>query len=606
MSDSAHRSAPALRRRSELSSAETWNLESVFATNADWESAREQMLSRIPELDAYRGRTGSSAAVLLEVLNLRDELRKRVDQVDVYAYLRRAEDATNQESAALAERANNLDAAFSSAASFIQPEILALPHETIEAYIEEEPGLELYRHFFNKLARMRDHVRSAEIEELLAQADNVMYGFAGVRGALENADLDLGKITDENGQEVQLGQGNVQHYLHSTDRDLRRRAWISSADAYLSKKNTFAGTLSGGIKRDVFNMRARNFSSSLDAALYPNAIPTEVFHNLVDTVWKNLPTWHRYFEIRKRVLGLDVQHEWDIAAPLSDDAPEISFDEGMQIILESLAPLGEEYVGIVRQGVADRWVDAWPNIGKGGGAFSAGTNGTLPFISMSYQNDLGSVSTLTHELGHSMHSYYTWQNQPSTYSHYSMFVAEAASNMHQTLLGQHLFGQERDTAFQIAMIEERMGNHLRYFFTMPILAKFELDCHEKVERGEALTADSMTATLAGIYNEAYGGHVEVDHDRMGITWARFPHLFANFYVFQYATGISAAAAMGQQVISEGEPARQRYLEFLKAGDSKFPIDALRDAGIDMRDPAPVQAAFDILAGYVDRLDELTR
>lgn len=606
MTDTTNRPAQALPRRSELQKEHTWDLENMFPTVEEWEAAYKKTEGRKGELESYRGRVGSSAATLLEALTLYDEISGEANRINVYAYLRRAEDATNANSAALADRAGNLGSALGAAAAYIEPEILALDPDTLAGYIQSEPGLAAYQHYFDKLGRMREHVRSAEVEELMAQAANVMGGFSSVRGALENADLDLGTITDRDGNDVQLSQGNLSHYLHDTDREVRRAAWVSAADAYLSMKNTFAGTLAGGIKRDVFNMRARKFNSSLEASLYPNAIPTEVFHNLIDTVWKNLPTWHKYFAIRRRVLGLDVHHEWDITAPLTTGGPEIPFEQGMEIILESLAPLGEEYVGIVRQGVADRWVDAQANIGKGGGAFSAGTPGTFPYISMSYQNDLASVSTLTHELGHSLHSYYAWQNQPEVYSHYTMFAAEVASNTHQALLGAHLFGQERDRAFQIAMIEERMGNHLRYFFTMPILARFELDCHERVERGEALTADGMIETLAGIYKEAYGGEVEVDEQRMCITWARFPHLFANFYVFQYATGISAAAAMGRNVQDEGQPAAERYLNFVKAGDSQFPIDALRAAGIDMRDPAPVQAAFDILAGYVDRLDELTQ
>ncbi len=606
MTDTTNRLAHALPKRSELKKEHTWDLEDMFPTVADWEAAYKKTEARKGELESYRGQVGSSAATLLEALTLQDEISGEANRINVYAYLRRAEDATNATSAALADRAGNLGSALGAAAAYIEPEILALDPETLAGYITSEPGLAAYQQYFDKLGRMREHVRSAEVEELMAQAANVMGGFGAVRSALENADLDLGTITDSDGNDVQLSQGNLSHYLHDTDREVRRTAWISAADAYLGMKNTFAGTLAGGVKRDVFNMRARKFSSSLEASLYPNAIPTEVFHNLIVTVWKNLPTWHKYFAIRRRVLGLDVHHEWDITAPLTTNGPEIPFEQGMEIILESLAPLGEEYVEIVRQGVADRWVDPYANVGKGGGAFSAGTPGTFPYISMSYQNDLSSVSTLTHELGHSLHSYYTWQNQPEGYSHYTMFAAEAASNMHQALLGAHLFGQERDRAFQIAMIEERMGNHLRYFFTMPILAKFELDCHERVERGEALTADSMIETLAGIYQDAYGGQVEVDEQRMGITWARFPHLFANFYVFQYATGISAAAAMGSNVLDEGQPAADRYLNFIKAGDSQFPIDALRAAGIDMRDPAPIQAAFDILAGYVDRLDALTR
>jgi oligoendopeptidase F len=338
---SAHdRTTQSLPRRSNLKVEDTWNLESMFRTDEEWHAAYHHVEGRLPELEAYRGRTGESAATLLTALQLRDELRKAVDKVDVYAYLRRAEDATNPDSAALAERASNLDSALESAASFIEPEILRLSGETIRQFVESEPRLAIFQHYLEKLGRMQAHVRSAEVEELLAQANNVMGGFAGVRGALENADLHLGRIQDHDGNTVELSQGNYLQYLRDTNRDVRRNTWISTSDAYLSKKNTFAGTLAGGVKRDVFNMRARNFSSSLEASLFPNAIPIEVFHNLIDTVWNNLPTWHRYFEIRKRILGLDTQHEWDITAPLTTDGPDLSFDDGMTIILDSLVPLG--------------------------------------------------------------------------------------------------------------------------------------------------------------------------------------------------------------------------------------------------------------------------
>ena len=530
-----------------------------------------------------------------------------VSRVAVYASMRRAEDATNAVATALADRASGLMARAAAAASFYEPEILALDLASLERYLEEDPGLAPYRHYFAKLGAMRRHVRSHEVEEVLAQVRDVAATFGSIRGALENAELDLGEIADEEGRPVKLGQGNLLKYLHSADRGVRRAAWESSADAYGRFQHTFAGTLAGAVKRDVFYARARHYGSSLEAALAPNQIPVEVFHNLLDTVWRNFPTWQRYFAVRKRILGLDAFHAWDITAPLSRDEPTIPFEQGVEMICESLAPLGEEYVGIVRRGIAERWVDRFANVGKGGGAFSSGAPGTHPFIMMNYQDTLGSVSTLAHELGHSLHSYYTWQTQPPIYGRYSMFVAEAASNMHQALMGAHLLERHRDDpAFQVALIEERMGNHLRYLFTMPILARFELDCHERVERGEALSAAGMTQALAELYRQGYGDTVVIDEPRMGITWARFPHLFANFYVFQYATGIAAAAALARQVRAEGEPAARRYVEFLKTGDAAFPIDALAAAGVDMRDPAPVQAAFDILAGYVERLDELTR
>ncbi|CAN5185428.1 hypothetical protein BH23CHL1_BH23CHL1_21640 [soil metagenome] len=360
MTDTTSRLAHALPKRSELRKEHTWDLEHMFPAVTDWEAAYKKAEARKGELESYRGRVGSSAATLLEALTLQDEISGEANRINVYAYLRRAEDATNATSAALADRAGNLGSALGAAAAYIEPEILALDPETLARYITSEPGLAAYQQYFEKLGRMREHVRSAEVEELMAQAANVMGGFGAVRSALENADLDLGTITDSDGNDVQLSQGNLSHYLHDTDREVRRTAWISAADAYLGMKNTFAGTLAGGVKRDVFNMRARKFSSSLEASLYPNAIPTEVFHNLIDTVWKNLPTWHKYFAIRRRVLGLDVHHEWDITAPLTTDGPEIPFEQGMEIILESLAPLGEEYVEIVRQGVADRWWTPMP------------------------------------------------------------------------------------------------------------------------------------------------------------------------------------------------------------------------------------------------------
>jgi oligoendopeptidase F len=356
------------------------------------------------------------------------------------------------------------------------------------------------------------------------------------------------------------------------------------------------------VKRDVFYAKTRAYPSSLEAALAPYAIPTEVFFNLVETVWCNFPVWHRYFAARRRLLGLDQLHGYDLTAPLVADPPRIPFADGAEMIAETLAPLGAEYVAIVRQGIADRWVDRAPNVGKGSGAFSSGTQGTHPFISMVYDDDLESVSTLTHELGHSLHSYYAWQTQPATYADYSMFAAETASNMHQALMGAALLAKDQSRAWTIAVIQERMSNLMRYLFTMPILARFELDCHERVERGQALTADGMSATLFDLYRQGYGDELVLDEPRMGITWARFPHLFGNFYVFQYATGISAAHALAAKVREEGPEAARTYVDFLRSGGSRDPLDALLSAGIDMRSPEPVQRAFDVLDGYVRQLE----
>jgi oligoendopeptidase F len=507
----------------------------------------------------------------------------------------------------MADRAIGLASRADAASSFLGPEIAALSDATIAEWMGQEPGLEPYRHALTRISRLRSRIRSVEVEEILARAGEMAAASEITQSVLEDGELPLGQITDEAGQAVRLAQGNLNRFLDSTDRRVRQEAWEQSADAYLAFRNTFAATLAGAVKRDVFYARARGYDSSLEAALAGDNIPVAVFHNLLDTVWKHFPVWHRYFNVRRRLLGLPEGdlHGYDLEAPLAEQ-PSFPWDRGVETILAALAPLGPDYVAEVRRGMAERWTDRCANLGKGGGAFSSGTFGTEPFISMTWQDNLTSVSTLAHELGHSMHSLLTWRNQPVTYANYGMSAAETASNLNQALMGAHLLAERDDRDWTIAVIEERMANFMRYLFTMPILARFELAAHERVEAGGALSADWMSQTLLGCYREGYGREVVVDPPRMGITWARFSHLFMNFYVFQYGVGISAAAALSQAILTEGEPARERYLTFLRAGGSVDPIVALRDAGVDMSSPEPIERAFALLSGYVDRLEEFAR
>jgi oligoendopeptidase F len=597
--------ATAVPPRAEVPVEETWALETVFATDDAWEKAFEDSGERLRAVEAFRGRIAEGAATLLAALRAADNLTEAVWKVLVYALLRRSEDATNAHAGEMADRSIGLATRAEAAGSFVGPEIAALSDETIADWLTQEPGLESYRHALMRISRLRAHIRSVEVEEILARAGEVAAASEITHSVLEDGELPLGQITDESGQTVRLAQGNLNRFLDSADRRVRQEAWERSADAYLAFRNTFAATLAGAVKRDVFYARARGYDSSLEAALAGDNIPREVFHNLLDTVWKHLPVWHRYFSVRRRLLGLregDL-HGYDLEAPLAEQ-PSFPWERGVETILASVAPLGLEYVAEARRGLFERWTDRCANLGKGGGAFSSGTFGTEPFISMTWQDNLTSVSTLAHELGHSMHSLLTWRNQPMTYARYGMSAAETASNLNQALMGTHMLAERDDRDWTIAVIEERMANYMRYLFTMPMLARFELAAHERVEAGGALSADWMSQTLLGFYREGYGSEVVIDAPRMGITWARFSHLFMNFYVFQYGIGIAAAAALSEAILTEGEPARERYLTFLRAGGSVDPIVALRDAGIDMSSPEPIERAFALMSRYVDQLEEL--
>ncbi|NLD73053.1 MAG: oligoendopeptidase F family protein, partial [Chloroflexi bacterium] len=425
-------------------------------------------------------------------------------------------------------------------------------------------------------------------------------------GILADADLTFEPARGADGEPREVAQGTLDALLMDDDREVRRTAWESYADAHLATRNTMATIMATGVKQRVFTARARRYETALEASLDANNIPVAVYHNVVDTFRANLHVWHKYWRIRRRALGYDTLHVYDIKAPLSKTKPRVSLDEAIEHVTTGLRSLGQEYVETVRRGVVEeRWVDLLPNRGKRAGAFSTGMPGTNPFILMSYTNDLESVSTLAHELGHSMHSYHTWRTQPLVYADYSIFAAEVPSNLSQALVRRHLLETHDDPAFQVAVIEEAMSNFHRYFFLMPTLARFELEIHSRVERGEALTAQSMMELMTSLFREGYGDGVEVDDERVGITWAEFPtHLYLNYYVFQYTTGISGAHALAEPILAGEEGALQRYLEFLSTGSSVYPLDALQRAGVDMTTPAPIEAAFRYLEGLVDRLDGL--
>ncbi|MBO0706187.1 MAG: oligoendopeptidase F family protein, partial [Candidatus Dormibacteraeota bacterium] len=424
-------------------------------------------------------------------------------------------------------------------------------------------------------------------------------------GVLADAELAFARAVDSRSQTHQVAHGTLEELLTSDDRELRRGAWTSYADAHLAVRRTLAACLSAGVKRDVFLARARSYGSSLEAAMVPNDIPLPVFNNVVEAFRAHLPIWHRYWRLRRRALGVDRLREYDVRAPLAPPL-QIPYPQAVAWIGDGLRPLGDDYVEILRRGaLEDRWVDVYPNQGKRLGAFSTGVPGTHPFVFLSYTGSIFSLSTLAHELGHSMHRYLTSEHQPFVYANYGIFAAEVASNMHQALVRAHLLREHPDRGFQLAVCEEAIGNFHRYLLVMPTLARLELEIHERVERGEPLTADGMTALMADLLAEAYGGEIEMDRERSGSMWAQFhTHLYNNFYVYQYTTGIAGAQALAAQVLEEGAPAAERYRAFLSAGSSLYPLDALGRAGVDLTARAPVDHAFAALDGFVARLEEL--
>lgn len=593
--------------RNQIAKEHTWNDESVFASPDAWAAELKAVTDALPTLEPFQGKLSESAAKLADWLEASEGIARRVNKLAFYARMSQAVETTNQAAISMVGQVGALASRFGAAVAFARPEMLALGEEKIMAWVHAEPRLNHYQQSFNNLFRQQTHVRSGEVEAVLALAGEVFSQVDNTEEMLTSADLTFRPATSASGEVIPLSQGNVDTLLDSPDRETRRTAWESYQDGYLAMKNTLASNYIASVKRDVFYARARRYASALEAALFRENIPTSVFYSLIDTYRKHIPTWHKYWAIRRRALGVETLNPYDIWAPLTKTPPQVSYQQAVDWICAGMQPLGETYVNALRQGcLEDRWVDIYPNEAKTAGAFSYGSYDTYPFIMMSFDNTLGAMSTLAHELGHSMHSYFTRKTQPFVYGNYSLFVAEVASNFNQAMVRANLFKTNDDPTFQIAVIEEAMNNLHRYFFIMPTLARFELEVHERIERGAGVTAADMITLMADLFSEGYGSEMHVDRERVGITWAQFGHLYSNFYVFQYATGISAAHALAGR-IQEGVPsAADAYLQFLSAGSSVYQVDALKAAGVDMSTPEAVERTFAVLASYVDRLDTLTK
>ncbi len=584
----------------------TWGAEGVFATPVEWEAELEALLASLPILEGFQGRVADDARSLGEAFRARDAVLRRLGRLMAYAELAYAVETTDTEAVARYGRAQAAAAQVGAATAFVDPEVIAAGRERVDEWLVTDPSLGVYGHAIDNLFRIEAHTRSAEVEEVLGLARDAFAGAYNAYSAFTDSDLVFEPALSSDGEPFPVTQGTIDAILAHPDRELRRRGWESYSDGYLGARSLLAATVSITAKQALFSARVRRYPSALAASLDRSNVPVEVFDNLISVFEANLPTWHRYWRSRRDVLGLERLAPYDVAAPLGETTPLFSYEQCVDWVCESLAPLGDEYAETVRRGcLEERWVDVYPTAGKMGGAFSAGAPGTSPFIVMNFDGTASSLGTLAHEIGHSMHSYRAWEAQPRPYTHYSLFVAEVASNFHQALLRAHLLATVTDPAILLAVLDEAMANFYRYFFVMPTLARLEREMHGRVARGEGLTAALLGEHTADLFAEGFGPAAEIDRERLGITWAKFAHLYEPFYVFQYATGISAAHALAGGVLAGAERAADNYLAFLSAGDSLYPLDALRLAGVDMAGPESVEAAFAVLASLVDRIEAIT-
>jgi oligoendopeptidase F len=591
-------------RREAIPAEFKWRLETIFASDEDWEREYEALSAAYPKLASFAGRLGEGPDVLLACLRARDETFRRLEKLFVYAHLRRDEDATRARYQDMVGRATNLYSRAEQTVSYLEPELVALPDERLEAFYAAEPDLALYRRYLAEVRRQRDHVRSPEVEELLAAYGEVEAAPANIFHILNDADLELPVIEDDEGQPVKLSHGRYLQYLRSRDRRVRKAAFEGMLGTYRRFARTIGAVYEAAVKATVFVARARRYPSTLAMALDSAEVPVEVYDRLIETVHQHLPALHRYLDLRRRVLGLPELHMYDLYVPIVGEADRrFPWAEAKRLVTEALTALGEDYAREVAEGLESGWVDVYENVGKRSGGYSSGAYDTQPFILLNYQDALDDVYTLAHELGHSMHSLYTRRRQPWVYGHYKLFVAEVASTLNEALLSHHLLSTSDDRALRLHVLNHDLEHIRTTLYRQTLFAEFEREVHRRAEAGDALTADTLSELYLDVNRRYYGAAVDVD-ELIAYEWARIPHFFRPFYVYQYATGLSAAEALALRVIEEGEPAVARYRGFLAAGDSDGPIELLRQAGVDMTTAEPVAAALRLFDRRVQELERL--
>ena len=581
-----------------------WDLSDMYRDPQAWEVDREKFIDALPTLERFRGQLSTDGPTLLAAIEAMQSVETIIANLYVYAGLRSYEDTRVSENAARFSEAQSLYARYQETQSFFTPELLAIPEHTLSQLLASTPGLAVYTHYLEEIARMRPYTLSEAEEKLLAMASDPLDKFDSVFTAIDSSDLQFGTVVDSDGNEVELTNSRYGAFLHSTDRRVREDAWKGLFEGYSALNHTLAANYEGHVKSRVFFARARGFESRLEHATYVNAIPVEIFNNLLTTARAGSAPLQRYLNLRKEALGVERLEIWDMYAPIVPPTlADISFEDAKQLVADALTPLGQEYIDIYWKGFEEGWVDAMANRGKRGGAYSWGTYTSKPYLSMNYEGTLNNVSTLAHEYGHSIHSYLTRSNQPQVYGDYKTFIAEVASMTNEAILMQKMLSESSSAGERAYLLSSYLDEFRGGFYRQASFADFEARAHAKVEAGEALTADVLNNLYADVFADYYGDAVHADELNQ-IEWSRIPHFLRsdNFYVYQYSTSFVAATALAKMIIEEGGPARERYLTMLKSGSNDYPVALLKKAGIDMTSTAPMEATIAVFDDLVDQLE----
>ena len=593
----------AYESREEIDSKYKWDLSSMFPSDEAFEAGLEELKAYCPKLLAFKGKISTSAQALLEFLQLEDQMTLLLYKIINYAERKSDEDTRVAKYQAYVANATSAYTQVGEATSWFAAELLAIPAESVEKFYAEVPALEFYRRKLNKILNQREHTLSAEEEALLARAEELAVQPTNIFSMFDDADLTFDDAVDSEGKTHKLTSGSFVPLLMDADRVLRESAFKQLYSRFGEFRNTSAAILTSQVKNLQFFSSSRKYASSLEAALAENEIPVEVYNNLIDAVHQNFPAFYKYVDLRKRVMGLDELHFWDVYTPLVDDVDmKFTYEEACDLIVKALAPMGEEYVGLVKKGLESRWVDVYETPGKRSGAYSAGGKGMNPVMLLNFQGGLDDVYTLIHEMGHSLHTYFSSHNQEITYSDYSIFVAEVASTCNEALLSHYLLEHETNPARHAYILNHFLEGFRGTIYRQCMFAEFERDISQMNADGVALNAEVLSERYGKLCAEYFGPGIELDEE-IKLEWSRIPHFYYNFYVYQYCIGFSAAIALSQRILSEGEPAVKDYIGYLSGGCSKTPIELLSGAGVDMATPDPVNAALKYFGELVDQLEQ---